>query len=127
MAALQPDGLLLAAFLPSEDPRDVLIAAGGMGELGSFADVPPGATIATVALQRQALLCIAAPTSGWNPYGNIDTRLRKLDDGAADAIILASAGLSRLGVGDIGVTIAPEDFAARDGPRSCLHRMPLAR
>ena len=108
MPTRQPDGLLVAAFLPREDPRDVLIAAGG---IGSIADLPQGATVATVALRRQALLLHRRADLRIEPIrGNIDTRLRKLADGAADALILARAGLNRLGLGDIGVTIPVEEM-----------------
>src|SRR5579862_9539979 len=72
MPTRQPDGLLVAAFLPREDPRDVLIAAGG---IGSIADLPQGATVATVALRRQALLLHRRADLRIEPIrGNIDTR-----------------------------------------------------
>ena len=108
MPTRQPDGLLVAAFLPREDPRDVLVAAGG---IGGIADLPQGATVATVALRRQALLMHRRADLRIEPIrGNIDTRLRKLADGAADALILARAGLNRLGLGDIGLTIPAEEM-----------------
>jgi hydroxymethylbilane synthase len=108
MPTRQPDGLLVAAFLPREDPRDVLVAAGG---IGGIADLPLGATVATVALRRQALLLHRRADLRIEPIrGNIDTRLRKLVDGAADALILARAGLNRLGLGDIGLTIPAEEM-----------------
>lgn len=108
MPTRQPDGLRLAAFLPREDPRDVLIAD---DEIGSIADLPQGATVATVALRRQALLLNRRADLRINPIrGNIDTRLRKLDDGVADAIILARAGLNRLGLKDVGVTIGLDEM-----------------
>jgi hydroxymethylbilane synthase len=108
MPTRQPDGLLVAAFLPREDARDVLITAGGTG---GITDLPQGATVATVALRRQALLLHRRSDLRIEPVrGNIDTRLRKLADGAADALILARAGLNRLGLGDIGVTIPTEEM-----------------
>ena len=108
MPTRQPDGLLVAAFLPREDARDVLIAASG---IGGITDLPQGATVATVALRRQALLLHRRSDLRIEPIrGNIDTRLRKLADGAADALILARAGLNRLGLGDIGVTIPVEEM-----------------
>jgi hydroxymethylbilane synthase len=104
----QPDDLVLAAFLPREDPRDVLIAA---GEIDGIANLPQGATVATAALRRQALLLHRRADLRIEPIrGNIDTRLRKLADGATDALILARAGLNRLGFGSIGVTIPPEEM-----------------
>jgi hydroxymethylbilane synthase len=108
MPTLQPDGLILAAFLPREDPRDVLIAR---GDMRAIADLPQGATVATVALRRQALLLHRRPDLKVEPIrGNVDTRLRKLQDGAADALILARAGLNRLGRGDVGVVIPLDEM-----------------
>ena len=103
-----PDGLVLAAFLPRADPRDALISPTGVRRI---ADLPPGATVATVALRRQALLLHARPDLKIEAIrGNVDTRLRKLDEGAADALILARAGLDRLDLGDVGVAIPVEDM-----------------
>ena len=125
MPTRQPDGLLVAAFLPREDPRDVLIAAGG---IGGIADLPLGATVATVALRRQALLLHRRADLRIEPIrGNIDTRLRKLADGAADALILARAGLNRLGLGDIGVDHPGGRDAAGGWSGRGLHRMPHRR
>ena len=108
MPTRQPDGLCLAAFLPREDPRDVLIAAEG---IGAIAHLPQGAKVATVALRRQALLLHRRADLRIEPIrGNIDTRLHKLADGVADALILARAGLNRLGLGNIGVIIPPEEM-----------------
>ena len=108
MPTRQPDGLTLAAFLPRADPRDVLIAPSGVR---GIAGLPHGATVATVALRRQALLLHRRPDLRIEPIrGNVDTRLRKLAEGAADALILARAGLDRLGRGDVGVTIAVDEM-----------------
>ncbi len=108
MPTLQPDGLVLAAFLPREDPRDVLIAR---GDARAIADLKQGATVATVALRRQALLLHRRPDLKVEPIrGNVDTRLRKLHDGAADALILARAGLNRLGRGEVGVVIPVDEM-----------------
>jgi hydroxymethylbilane synthase len=107
MPTLQPDGLGVVAFLPRADARDVLIARDAAGCID---DLPPGATVATVALRRQALLLHRRPDLKVTPIrGNIDTRLRKLEEGTADALILARAGLARLGRG-IGCTIPVEDM-----------------
>jgi len=102
-----PDGLVLACFLPREDPRDALIAGPGVK---GIADLPQGSTVATVALRRQALLLHRRPDLKIEPIrGNVDTRLRKLEEGHIDALILARAGLNRLGIG-IGVTIPAEEM-----------------
>ena len=103
-----PDGLVLASFLPREDPRDALIAADGIRGID---DLPPGATVATVALRRQALLLHRRPDLRIEPIrGNVDTRLRKLEEGSVDALILARAGLNRLGLGKVGVSIPTEEM-----------------
>jgi hydroxymethylbilane synthase len=108
MPTRQPDGLVLAAFLPREDPRDVLIARGAARRID---ELPQGAMVATVALRRQALLLNRRPDLRIEPIrGNVDTRLRKLEEGAADALILAQAGLNRLGRCDVGTAIPVEEM-----------------
>ncbi len=108
MPTRQPDGLVLAAFLPREDPRDVLIARGAARRID---ELPKGAMVATVALRRQALLLNRRPDLSIQPIrGNVDTRLRKLEEGAADALILAQAGLNRLGRRDVGTAIPVEEM-----------------
>jgi hydroxymethylbilane synthase len=108
MPTRQPDGLMLAAFLPREDPRDVLIARDAARRIDELAQ---GATVATVALRRQALLLNRRPDLRVQAIrGNVDTRLRKLEEGAADALILAQAGLNRLGRRDIGTPIPVEEM-----------------
>ncbi len=89
-----PDGLIIAAILPREDPRDVLIA----GEITRLADLPRGARVGTASLRRRAQLLALRPDLEITPFrGNVDTRLRKLAEGIVDATILALAGLRRLG------------------------------
>lgn len=108
MPTHQPDGLVLAAFLPREDPLDVLIAPCGAR---SIAELPYGAIVATVAMRRQALPLHRRRDLKIEPIrGNIDSRLRKLADGVADAIVLARAGLNRLGLGEVGATIPLEEM-----------------
>jgi hydroxymethylbilane synthase len=87
------EGLEIAAVPPREDPTDAWIGAGG-----SLADAPEGARVGTVSLRRRAQLLAARPDLRvLDLNGNVDTRLRKLAEGDYDAIILAAAGLRRLG------------------------------
>jgi hydroxymethylbilane synthase len=93
--AFLPDGFSLAAHLPREDARDALIARGGAA---SLAALPHGASVGTSSPRRQAQLLNLRPDLAIVPLrGNVDTRLAKIADGAADATILALAGLKRLG------------------------------
>lgn len=108
MLPVLPDGLMLAAFREREDPRDALVSPSSIARI---ADLPRGATVATVALRRKALLLHARPDIRTVPIrGNVDTRLRKLDEGVAQALLLARAGLNRLGRGDVGVPVPVEDM-----------------
>ena len=89
-----PAGLRLAAFPRREDPRDLLVTRGA----GGLADLPSGARVGTSSLRRRALLLAARADLTVLPMrGNVDTRLRRLDGGDCDAIVLAAAGLARLG------------------------------
>lgn len=89
-----PDGLDIVCVPPREDPRDALIAR----EARSFEDLPRGAKVGTSSLRRQAQLLHHRPDLAIDMLrGNLDTRLRKLRDGLYDAIVLAAAGLKRLG------------------------------
>jgi len=95
MPALLPDGLCLVAFPPREDPRDVLLTRAG----GGLDDLPRGARVATSSLRRRALLLARRPDLSVEPIrGNVDTRLRKLEEGLCDAMVMARAGLDRLGL-----------------------------
>src|SRR5271169_4108819 len=87
-----PDGLTLAAIPEREDPRDALIGR-------ALEDLPQGARVGTGSLRRSAQLRARRPDLQIEDIrGNVDTRLRKLDEGRYDAIVLASAGLRRLGL-----------------------------
>jgi hydroxymethylbilane synthase len=89
-----PEGLMIASVLERADARDALLTLNAM----SFADLPRGARVGTSSLRRQAQLLAARPDLHIEPMrGNVDTRLRRLDTGDMDAIILACAGLIRLG------------------------------
>jgi len=90
-----PEGLTLAAFPTREDPSDVLVTREG----GGLDGLRVGATVGTSSLRRRALLLAARPDLGVEPLrGNVDTRLAKLAAGECDAIVLAAAGLGRLGL-----------------------------
>ena len=89
-----PGGLVIACILPREDPRDVLIARGGLRRI---ADLPQGAVVGTASLRRQAqLLMIRPDLSVQLLRGNVQTRLDKVGAGVVDATLLAFAGLARL-------------------------------
>ena len=97
VAAVQPDGLTLAAFPEREDPRDAFVSRA----YASLADLPKGARIGTASLRRQAQLLHRRPDLDVRMLrGNVETRLAKLDAGECDAIILAAAGLKRLGLAE---------------------------
>jgi hydroxymethylbilane synthase len=97
-----PAGLVLGAFLKREDPRDVFISR----KAKSLTDLPPGATLGTASLRRQALAKRLRPDLRIVVLrGNVETRLRKLDEGVADATLLALAGLKRLGLQDAATEI----------------------
>ena len=90
-----PDGFALACVLEREDPRDALVSP----RYASLAELPPGAVVGTSSLRRVVLLRALRPDLRIEPLrGNLDTRLRKLDEGQYDAIVLAAAGLKRLGL-----------------------------
>ena len=94
---LLPDGFAIAAITAREDPRDALVS----NRYAELAALPPGARVGTSSLRRESQLRARHPKLAVEPLrGNVQTRLRKLDDGAYDAIILAAAGLKRLGLGE---------------------------
>src|SRR4051812_26057301 len=108
MPTLLPEGLALAACLPREDVRDVLISRHG----GGFEDLPNSGVVGTASLRRQALVRRLRPDLRVVPFrGNVQTRLRKLEAGAVDATLLALAGLRRLGLAEVATRVLPvEDF-----------------
>jgi hydroxymethylbilane synthase len=90
-----PDGFSLACVMAREDPRDAFVS----NHFASLADLPQGAVVGTSSLRRTVLLRALRPDLKIEPLrGNLDTRLRKLDDGHYAAIVLAAAGLKRLGL-----------------------------
>ena len=94
-----PDGLRVTAVTEREDPRDALVLrADANGRISSLAELPRGASVGTSSQRRRAQLKHLRPDAVVRELrGNVDTRLRKLDAGDYDAVILASAGLRRLG------------------------------
>ena len=92
-----PEGFELACIMEREDPRDAFVSP----RYPSLDEVPQGGVIGTSSLRRTVLLRAARPDLRIEPLrGNLDTRLRKLDEGAYDGIVLAAAGLKRLGLGE---------------------------
>lgn len=93
--AKQPDGLLLVAFLGAEDPRDAFVST----RHPNLDALPQGAHVGTASLRRQSLLKIRRPDLRISVLrGNVGSRLKRLDEGQFDAILLACAGLRRLGL-----------------------------
>jgi len=103
-----PKGLVLVATPPRADARDVLISAAGVG----IASLPAGTRVGTSSLRRRAqLLALRPDLAVAEMRGNVDTRLGKLASGQVDAILLAAAGLERLGLSPAGmVFLAPKVF-----------------
>jgi hydroxymethylbilane synthase len=90
-----PEGFALACVMEREDPRDAFVS----NKYVSLDELPQGAVVGTSSLRRVVLLRALRPDLKIDPLrGNIDTRLRKLDEGKYDAIVLAAAGLKRLGL-----------------------------
>jgi hydroxymethylbilane synthase len=108
MPTVLPDGLALAACLEREDVRDAFISR----KAGSLRALAAGSVVGTSALRRQAQVRRLRPDLAVaNFRGNVETRLRKLDEGAADATLLALAGLKRLGLAQTATAILPvEEF-----------------
>ena len=92
-----PEGFCLACVMEREDPRDAFVS----NRYANLAALPQGAVVGTSSLRRVALLRAVRPDLKIEPLrGNLDTRLRKLDEGQYDAIVLAAAGLKRLGLSE---------------------------
>lgn len=108
-----PEGYVLAATLARDDPRDAFVSVrfGGLGEL------PAGARVGTSSLRRQCQLSARHPRLKVEPLrGNVDTRVRKLDEGLYDGVVLAAAGLKRLGLEHrIKALLAPEECLPAPG------------
>lgn len=108
MPTQQPDGLVLDCYLPRADVRDAFVSP----RYASIADLPQGATVGSSSLRRRAQLALRRPDLQLVEFrGNVQTRMRKLEDGVAHATFLAMAGLTRLGMAHVARTaIAPEEM-----------------
>ncbi|MER2607171.1 MAG: hydroxymethylbilane synthase [Siculibacillus sp.] len=108
MPTVLPDGLHISAFLPREDVRDAFLSK----KAGSLAALPAGAVVGTSSLRRRAMVKRLRPDLEVVEFrGNVQSRLRKLEEGVADATLLANAGLRRLGLdAEITSLIEVEDF-----------------
>jgi len=108
-----PEGFSLTAITARENPRDAFVS----NKYAGLDDLPAGAVVGTSSLRREAILRAKYPQLKIEPLrGNLDTRLRKLDDGQYDAIILAAAGLIRLGLKDrIRTVLTPEQSLPAPG------------
>ena len=107
MATLLPEGLAIVCHLPRADPRDAFISS----SVARLLDLPPGAIVGSSALRRQAQLLRARPDLRVVPIrGNVETRLRKIEEGKADATLLAVAGLDRMGMQSRITEILPTDL-----------------
>jgi hydroxymethylbilane synthase len=111
MTSTAVDGLAVGAYPRREDPRDALCGAAGIG---------PGMRIGTASVRRRAQLLALEPTLSIEPLrGNVDTRLRKRGERGLDAIVLAAAGLERLGLGhEIGHRFDPAEVLPEAGQGS---------
>jgi hydroxymethylbilane synthase len=105
--AVVPAGLVIGCVPSREDPRDVLVSP----RHGPLAALPKGATVGTSSLRRRVALHAARPDLVIVPLrGNVDTRLRKVDAGECDAIVLARAGLVRLGLSERATEVLSPDI-----------------
>ena len=108
MPVLQPEGLVLDTYLPREDVRDAFVSP----HVGGLAELPDGAKVGTSSLRRKAQVLVAYPQLDVVEFrGNVQTRLKKLDDQVAACTFLAMAGLNRLGRADVATAaISPEEM-----------------
>lgn len=113
-----PDGLTISAICKRDDPRDALVVRDDLrGRSGSILNLPEKAVVGTSSQRRVAQLkALRGDVIVKDVRGNVDTRLRKLDEGQYDALILASAGLRRLELDDrINAVISPEEMVPAVG------------
>ncbi|WP_406648320.1 hydroxymethylbilane synthase [Aliisedimentitalea scapharcae] len=106
MPVLQPDGLLLETYLPREDTRDAFVSP----SVSSLQGLAQGAVVGTSSLRRRAQLLNRRPDLNVVEFrGNVQTRLKKLNDGVAECTFLAMAGLKRLNMDDVPATAISTD------------------
>ena len=108
MPTLQPEGLVLDCYLERADVRDAFVSL----RYGSIAELPEGAVVGSSSLRRRAQLALRRPDLKLVEFrGNVQTRMRKLEEGVAEATFLAMAGLTRLGMLSVARgAIAPEEM-----------------
>ncbi len=108
MPTLQPDGLVIDCYLPREDVRDAFVSS----QFAAIAELPQGAVVGSSSLRRRAQLAARRPDLKLVEFrGNVQTRLKKLEDGVAVATFLAMAGLSRLGMEHVARSaVGPEEM-----------------
>lgn len=112
-----PAGLAMAAYLPREDVRDVLLAVQPM----RLKDIPQAATVGTASLRRKAFLLARRPDLNVVTFrGNVQTRLRKLDEGVVAATFLALAGLNRLKIAPPGMCVLQTDEMLPAVAQGCI-------
>lgn len=113
MSATQPETLAIAAVLEREDPRDVFVSRSG----ATLAELPAGAAVGTSSPRRAALVRASRPDlTVTDVRGNVGTRIRKMHDGQYDALVLAAAGLLRLGrEGEAAERLDPQTFTPAVG------------
>jgi hydroxymethylbilane synthase len=112
-----PAGLMIGAYLPREDVRDVLLATTQM----SLAEIPQGATVGTASLRRKAFLLARRPDLKVVTFrGNVQTRLRKLEAGDVAATFLAMAGLNRLKIAPPGMRVLQTDEMLPAVAQGCI-------
>ncbi len=101
-----PEGIVIGAVLPRHEVRDAFISHAA----ATLADLPPGAVVGTASLRRQAQVRKLRPDLRVTDFrGNVETRIRKLEEGAADATLLSMAGLDRLGLADRATCVLATD------------------
>ena len=106
MPTVLPDGLEIPCMLPREDPRDVLLSRDGL----RLDELAPGAVVGTASLRRKSQVLAQRPDLKVITFrGNVQTRMRKLKEGQADATLLALAGLNRLGIADAAAQVFEPD------------------
>ena len=117
-----PDGLAITAVLEREDPRDVLVSDAGYGALAAL---PVGGSFGTSSLRRAAQVLMRRPDLRIVPFrGNVLTRIEKIKQGAANATMLAAAGLNRLKLSDLGAPLSSREIlpAVAQGAIGIQHR-----